>query len=391
MEANMIDIANYQGTSLNFAKLKTQGITKVAIKLTQGSASGTAYKNEYRQFQVQGAKSAGQVVMPYHYLVSISPADAQAEADFFLSVVREQGLPLGTPLALDVEEPFLYNRSDLVAMINAFFNYCWDKGYHNLFIYGSLSWFQAGKLNPNNFTHKPKTWVAAYPYGTPNKASRPYNCDVWQFASNWGNQFPGGYWGGGLDVNWDYNNSVSYLGSANSTQEEGELLVAYPEMSVISYGILVFSKDTKINNRTFKQGSAWQVVNNYYKDHIYDLGGNVKINPTDPNQAWVFVQPNPYRPDDATTAKGLAVRVRYQEGYGVALRQEPSDKAPYTVRPTNAYMPKGNNPQDGHYYIFREQGAWRVVGVKVSENKVWVSLGVNAWAKLLDFNIVVGR
>ena len=388
MEANMIDVANYQGSLLNFGVLKSYGILKCAIKYTEGSASGTDYKNEFLASQTKGALAAGLTVMPYHYFLGISPSDAQEEADFFLSVVESQGLSKGTPLALDVEDPSIVNSS-LVANVDAFFNRCWDKGYKNLFIYGSLSWFQEGLLTPSNFTHKPKTWVAAYPYGEANKSSRPYNCDVWQFSSSWGTYFGSGYSGGsGLDVSWDYDNAVKNLDSTIGSEDE---TVAYPEIASDSYGVLVFSKDTKVGARTFKKGSGWNIVNNFYRDGHYDLGGNTMINPGNPQQSWIYVQPSPFNPSLPYSAKGLAVRVKYANGYGVALRQEPKDSAPFSVRPKDAYMPSSNNPQDGVYYVFREQGSWRVVGVDTKTADTWICLGTNCWAKIKDFNVVIGE
>ncbi|HEY8889238.1 MAG TPA: GH25 family lysozyme [Clostridium sp.] len=88
-----IDISNYQG-SIDFAKVKGNGIVIVYIKATQG----TEYINPRLKEYYQGAKLNGLKIGFYHYLTNKSPS---LEAQHFLNSIN--GLVSDCKYIIDVE------------------------------------------------------------------------------------------------------------------------------------------------------------------------------------------------------------------------------------------------------------------------------------------------
>lgn len=88
-----IDISHYQG-SIDFAKVKADGIGIVIIKATEGRT----YKDSYFKTNYANAKANGLLVGAYHFLRGNAAED---EVDNFLSVVS--GLEFDCKLIIDAE------------------------------------------------------------------------------------------------------------------------------------------------------------------------------------------------------------------------------------------------------------------------------------------------
>jgi len=197
MKPNVIDISSHQENKCNFVSLYNQGIRAVIVKLTEGSESGSAYFNSFAQSQINGARAAGMQVHVYHYLLSVSVSDAQAEADWFIKKAKALNLPPSTILVCDVEDPSLNkNRAELTNQVNAFLQRTKDAGFPLCDTYASSSWFK-DRLNTGALISA-NLWNANYP-SVP--VAPDYPCGLWQFASDYrfdGHPFP-------LDANVDYN------------------------------------------------------------------------------------------------------------------------------------------------------------------------------------------
>jgi len=90
---NGIDVSSYQGT-IDFAKVKGNGITIVYIKATEG----TDYVNPRLKEHYQGAKLNGLKIGFYHYLTNKSPS---LQAQHFLNSI--DGLVSDCKYIIDVE------------------------------------------------------------------------------------------------------------------------------------------------------------------------------------------------------------------------------------------------------------------------------------------------
>ena len=173
------DVASFQPEDLGFFKaLASQGVKAVIVKLTEGSADGTAYINPKAQNQIINARKAGLLVNAYHFARYTSIQDAKNEADFFVTVAKRMGIGTDSVMAVDLEASEI--TPNLNAKTNAFLQYVKDCGYPNVDYYSMASWFWNGTLNPDIILAKNK-WVANYGVSQPGVN----NVGTWQFSSSW--------------------------------------------------------------------------------------------------------------------------------------------------------------------------------------------------------------
>lgn len=180
----VVDVSSYQNDTVTyFNNLKKAGAKSAIVKLTQG----TNYVSNKASAQVSNAYKVFGSVSAYHYYMG----NPVAEAKFFLSKVRAFGLDKTTWLAIDVEDPSLpmYNT----AGINSFLTVLKNAGYSNLMVYGSASWFEAGRIKQGSLLKGSKIWCAAYN----NVAPGINGVDVWQYTDN----FKGLHVDGSIDFN----------------------------------------------------------------------------------------------------------------------------------------------------------------------------------------------
>ena len=168
------DVASFQPEDLGFFKaLASQGVKAVIVKLTEGSADGTAYINPKAQNQIINARKAGLLVNVYHFARYTSIQDAKNEADFFVTVAKRMGIGTDSVMAVDLEASEI--TPNLNAKTNAFLQYVKDCGYPNVDYYSMASWFWNGTLNPDAILAKNK-WVANYGVSQPGVN----NVGTWQ-------------------------------------------------------------------------------------------------------------------------------------------------------------------------------------------------------------------
>lgn len=173
------DVSSFQPENFEFFEaLAMQGVKAVIVKLTEGSADGTAYVNPKAQNQINNARRAGLLVHAYHFARFISIQDAKNEADFFVKTANKMGITSDSVMAVDLEADEI--KSDLNNKTNAFLQYVKDSGYPNVDYYSMASWFWNGILNPDIILAKNK-WVANYGVSQPGVD----NVGTWQFKSTW--------------------------------------------------------------------------------------------------------------------------------------------------------------------------------------------------------------
>lgn len=101
-----IDVSIMQGT-IDWRKAKAGGVDFAMIKASQGwTLAHDAYLFPDRQFttNIANATAAGIPVGAYHYLTAATVAEAEREADYFLSVIAPHRDEITLWAAVDVEE-----------------------------------------------------------------------------------------------------------------------------------------------------------------------------------------------------------------------------------------------------------------------------------------------
>lgn len=183
-----IDISSHNGviSVSDYQRLKSQGITGVVVKLTEG----TSYTNPYARAQIANAQAAGLRVSAYHYSHYETAAEARAEAQYFVRIAQSMGLSGSTTMVNDMEERSMLN-GDLNANTQVWKDEMNHLGYSNNVYYTMASWLdtKGGKLNTAKFDLS-NLWVAHYLYAytyldqeSAKSLSYYSNTAAWQYTS----------------------------------------------------------------------------------------------------------------------------------------------------------------------------------------------------------------
>lgn len=183
-----IDISSHNGviSVSDYQRLKSQGITGVVVKLTEG----TSYTNPYARAQIANAQAAGLRVSAYHYSHYETASEARAEAQYFVRVAQSMVLSGSTTMVNDMEERSMLN-GDLNANTQAWKDEMTRLGYSNNVYYTMASWLdtKGGKLNTAKFGLS-NLWVAHYLYAhtyldqeSAKSLSYYSNTAAWQYTS----------------------------------------------------------------------------------------------------------------------------------------------------------------------------------------------------------------
>lgn len=186
-----IDLSSNNGSQAQswYDNLYQSGVKGLMIKLTEGSAAGSAYLNPlFDEQKSRGIAAKMKFIGAYHYFLAVSVSDAQAEAQWFLSKLKAKGVPTSAVVSCDVEDGSLTkDKAALTAEVDAFNKVLSDAGYVNTCDYSSASWFS------NRFdSHAKYKWVASW-----GASSKPAIADAWQYTDK--------YNGASLDCSYSYN------------------------------------------------------------------------------------------------------------------------------------------------------------------------------------------
>lgn len=196
MTREVADIASYQGSSIAYLKTLRQYAASLLVKLTEGSANGSAYINPKAGAQVGNGLQVFESVGVYHYFKANSQYygdnDPINEAKFFLSQALKLGLDKTTVMIIDVEDNSL--MADTTHDVNLFLKYLNDQGYMNTVVYASASWLRKGGanhfVNKDTLYNNAPIWVASYG----SASSGVSGTNAWQYTDN----------GHGLHVDFSY-------------------------------------------------------------------------------------------------------------------------------------------------------------------------------------------
>lgn len=186
-----IDLSSNNGSQNQawYDNLYQSGVKGLMIKLTEGSAAGSAYLNPlFDEQKSRGIAAKMKFIGAYHYFLAVSVSDAQAEAQWFLSKLKAKGVPTSAVVSCDVEDGSLTkDKAALTAEVDAFYKVLTDAGYTNTCDYSSASWFSS-----RFDSHAKYKWIASW-----GASSRPAGADAWQYTDK--------YNGAILDCSYSYN------------------------------------------------------------------------------------------------------------------------------------------------------------------------------------------
>ena len=181
-----LDVSAYQhtGPPINWTALAKQGISFIAIKVSEG----TYYVNQYYRQDAQAAAKAGLAVLPY---VFANPSRAKGPATMRFAV-RAAGRQRGRlPFVVDLEDNPYENADDcyglripaMIAWIAGFTSEAEALTGQAPVIYTTAAWWQECAGNTARFRRDP-LWLAAFG-GTPPTVPSPWRrWTFWQYNSH---------------------------------------------------------------------------------------------------------------------------------------------------------------------------------------------------------------
>lgn len=172
---NGIDISKWQGT-IDFKRVKEDGIDVVYIKATQGSD----YIDSYFERNYKGAKENNLKIGLYHFLTARDTEEARDEADFFSSVISKK--QVDCRLAMDFEAFGRLNRAEINEISKAFLERVKEKTGKEMVIYSDSS--NARDIFDEELAKKYPIWVAEYGVREPFSNGKWQSWVGFQYADN---------------------------------------------------------------------------------------------------------------------------------------------------------------------------------------------------------------
>lgn len=190
---NCVDVSCYQ-TGVNYAKVKSAGITAVIIRAGYGRE--ISQKDSQFETHYKNAKAAGLKIGAYWYSYADSEAEAKKEAAVCLACVK--GKSFDMPIYYDLEDSsqVKLGKTALTKIAKAFCEAIKAGGYR-AGVYANLNWFN-NYLDYSALKKSYSIWLAQY------NSINQYDCDIWQNSSKGKISGISGY----VDTNIIYNSGI---------------------------------------------------------------------------------------------------------------------------------------------------------------------------------------
>ena len=190
------DSVDSSADDINWSKVKAAGVKGVMIRCGYRGSASSGTLNKDKQFDnfIKGAKAAGLKVGVYFFSQATTVAEANAEADYAINIVKNSGYALDLPLATDIEfasssSGRLYDahlsKNAQTNIAKAFCNKVKSSGYKPL-VYASSS-FLVSHLDGNAlYAGGYPIWMARYRYAAYSDSSNFFDKPVslWQCTSD---------------------------------------------------------------------------------------------------------------------------------------------------------------------------------------------------------------
>lgn len=182
----LIDVSEHQ-SSIDFNQVKNAGVEGVIVRCAgRGYLYGTIYKDTKFLDHIKRASAAGLKVGTYFFTQAINEAEGREEANITLDLIKEAGVQLYYPIAIDTEhvtpdkgEKARHNEISVKARTDAIFGFCDEIAKHGgvPMIYASTSWFNS-QLDMSRLPYK--IWCAHYYKECQYKGK----VEIWQYTSD---------------------------------------------------------------------------------------------------------------------------------------------------------------------------------------------------------------
>lgn len=187
---DVIDVS-YVQKSVDWAKVRKAGIDGAVIRCGFRHAEGGALDVDNKfESHIKGAYKAGLKVGVYFFTEAINAKEGKEEAAYTLNLIKNMGIPLSYPIAVDTENVFWYeggkkckgransgvlSKAKRTEAVKAFCEEIKAQGYEPM-IYASLSWF-GDCLDMSKLPYK--VWCAQYN----DKCQYKGEYVMWQYTS----------------------------------------------------------------------------------------------------------------------------------------------------------------------------------------------------------------
>ena len=169
-----IDVSGYQG-NINYSEVAQAGIEIVYMK----SSEGSNYVDSHFERNYTEAKRNGLKVGVYHFLTARSIAQAETQAQFFVSLIS--GKNIDCKLAMDFESFGNLNKQQINEIAIAFINKVRELSQKDVVVYSNT--YDATYIFEGEVTEYP-LWVAQYGVSEPQDNGNWTSWVGWQYADD---------------------------------------------------------------------------------------------------------------------------------------------------------------------------------------------------------------
>lgn len=169
-----IDVSGYQG-NINYSEVAQAGIEIVYMK----SSEGSNYVDSHFERNYTEAKRNGLKVGVYHFLTARSVAQAETQAQFFVSLIS--GKNIDCKLAMDFESFGNLNKQQINEIAIAFINKVRELSKKDVIVYSNT--YDATYIFEGEVTEYP-LWVAQYGVNEPQDNGNWTSWVGWQYADD---------------------------------------------------------------------------------------------------------------------------------------------------------------------------------------------------------------
>ena len=169
-----IDVSGYQG-NIDYSEVAQAGIEIVYMK----SSEGSNYVDSHFERNYTEAKRNGLKVGVYHFLTARSIAQAEIQAQFFVSLIS--GKNIDCKLAMDFESFGNLNKQQINEIAIAFINKVKELSKKDLVVYSNA--YDATYIFEGEVTEYP-LWVAQYGVNEPQDNGNWPSWVGWQYADD---------------------------------------------------------------------------------------------------------------------------------------------------------------------------------------------------------------
>ena len=249
-----IDVSKHNGV-IDWVKVKASGKVQFAILRSGFGKALPTQKDPQFEKNYSECKKVGIPVGVYHYSYALTTADAEAEADFVIDILK--GKQFEYPIYFDIEEKSqaALSKETCTAIVKAFCTRLEKAGYWAGFY--SYDAFYATDIVPGT-AERYANWVASIEFRKPVSCT---NYEMWQYS--WKGTIPG------INSNVDLNECyIDYPTLIKNAGKNGFQANSAPTIKTPEYYEVTFTTKTKGEAESIQ---AWVLEHAKYNASIKEV------------------------------------------------------------------------------------------------------------------------